>query len=127
MIDVALSREPFAADSERLLLAIERGEEQAAIAWHSFSNLYYVVRRNRGETAARRFVERLLRSFRVPRSGREELSFALSLPMTDFEDAMQVAAARDVGANLIVTRNVRDYANSPIPAVTPATALQMLS
>ena len=43
--------------------------------------------------------------------------------MTDFEDAMQVAAARACGAMRIVTRNISDYARSPIPAVTPQEAL----
>ena len=43
--------------------------------------------------------------------------------MTDFEDAMQVAAARACGAGHIVTRNVRDYERSPIPAVSPQAAL----
>ena len=43
--------------------------------------------------------------------------------MTDFEDAMQVAAARACGARHIVTRNVRDYEWSPIRAVSQQEAL----
>lgn len=31
---------------------------------------------------------------------------------------MQVAAAAGCGADLIVTRNMRDFARSPIPAVS---------
>ena len=46
-----------------------------------------------------------------------------ALPMTDFEDAMQVAAARACGAQHIVTRNVRDYESSPISAISPQDAL----
>lgn len=49
--------------------------------------------------------------------------YAVSLPMADFEDAMQVAAARACGAQHIVTRNVSDFVRSPIPAVTPREAL----
>ncbi len=43
--------------------------------------------------------------------------------MTDFEDAMQVAAARVCGARHIGTRNVRDYERSPIRTVSPQEAL----
>ena len=43
--------------------------------------------------------------------------------MEDFEDAMQVAAARACGARHIVTRNVGDYERSPIRAVDPREAL----
>ena len=46
--------------------------------------------------------------------------------MADFEDAMQVAAARACGARYIVTRNVRDYAGAPIRAVDPRAALSDL-
>jgi predicted nucleic acid-binding protein len=46
--------------------------------------------------------------------------------MADFEDAMQVAAARACGARHIVTRNVRDYQRSPIRAVDPQEALSGL-
>ena len=37
----------------------------------------------------------------------------------DFEDAMIACTARRHGVDLIVTRNPRDYRNSPVAAVTP--------
>ena len=40
---------------------------------------------------------------------------------------MQVAAARACGARHIVTRNVKDYHRSPIPAIRPQDALGELS
>lgn len=43
------------------------------------------------------------------------------------EDALQVAAARACGARRIVTRNLKDYKHSPIPAISPAEALSELS
>ena len=62
----------------------------------------------------------------VATTGTESLHYAATLPMTDFEDEMQVAAARACGAQYIVTRNVKDYARSPIRAVTPQGALDDL-
>jgi len=47
--------------------------------------------------------------------------------MSDLEDAMPVAAARACEARHIVTRNIRDYARSPIPAVSPEEVLSELS
>ena len=126
LLDVALRREPHFADSERILLAIEGGAEDAAMAWHTVANVNYLVRRERGDAAAREFIERLQRTLVVPPTGSDDLSFALSLPMSDFEDAMQVAAARACDARLIVTRNVRDFRHSPITAISPADALALL-
>jgi hypothetical protein len=44
--------------------------------------------------------------------------------MTDFEDAMQVAASA-WGADVIATRNLQDFRKSPIPAQSPASLLRM--
>lgn len=68
----------------------------------------------------------LLRIVSVVPTGTDDLLYAASLPMRDFEDAMQVAAARACGASHIVTRNARDYARSPIPAIDTDEALRML-
>ena len=54
-------------------------------------------------------------------------AYAAGLPMRDFEDALQVAAAVACGADTIATRNLRDYAKSPVKADTPANLLKRLS
>ena len=51
---------------------------------------------------------------------------ALALPLSDFEDAMQCASAMACNADVIVSRNVKDYQNSPIRTVTPEQLLQEL-
>ena len=53
----------------------------------------------------------------------EGIRYPAELPMADFEDAMQVVAARACEARHIVTRNVRDYVRSPIRAADPQQAL----
>jgi hypothetical protein len=40
--------------------------------------------------------------------------------MSDFEDALQAAAALAFGARCIVTRNTSDYRRSPVLAIAPA-------
>ena len=126
LLDVALVREPHFVDSERILLAIEGGAEDAAMAWHTVANINYFVSRYRSDAAAREFIERLRRSLVVPATGSEELAFALSLPMSDFEDAMQVAAASACNARFIVSRNEQDYEKSPIKSYLPISALAVL-
>ena len=54
------------------------------------------------------------------------LRSAKTLPRIDFEDAMQFAAARACAARHIVTRNLRDFRLSPIPAITPQEAVSDL-
>jgi predicted nucleic acid-binding protein len=126
LIDIALDRRPHASSASELLDRIEHGAESACIAWHSVSNLYYIVAPARGGVSTRDFVVELTRFVGVAITDTEALRYAAALPMADFEDAMQVAAARACGARHIVTRNVRDYERAPIRAVDPQEAVSGL-
>ena len=126
IIDIALDRPPHSDPAAELLDRIEHGAETAYIAWHSMSNLYYVVTPALGGVSARDFIVELTRFVAVATTDTEGIRYAAELPMKDFENAMQVAAARACGARHIVTRNVHDYERSPIRAVTPGEALSEL-
>ncbi len=126
LIDVALDRRPHADSAAELLDRIEHGAEAAFIAWHSVSNFYYLVAPELGGVNTRDFIVELTRFVAVAATDTESIRYAAGLPMADFEDAMQVAAARACGARHIVTRNVKDYERSPIRAVSPQDALSGL-
>ncbi|MXW88938.1 MAG: PIN domain-containing protein [Acidimicrobiaceae bacterium] len=127
LVDVALDREDYADSAARLLDRVENGEVRAAVAWHSMSNLYYLVAPAHGGVRTRDFIVQLVSFVDVAKTGTEEMRYAAGLPLADFEDAMQVAAARACGARWIVTRNLRDYTRSPIPAISPSQALTELA
>lgn len=127
LIDVALDREPHAAAAAALLERVELGAERAAVAWHSLSNLYYLVEPARGDAGTREFIVELVAFVSVAVTDTDSIRYAAGLPMDDFEDAMQVAAARACGARYVVTRNLRDYERSPIPAVGPQQLLSELA
>lgn len=126
LIDVALDRQPFSDAASALLDRLQTGPKRAFVAWHSLSNFYYLVTPAGGGSEARDFITELIRFVAVADCGTGAIAFAARLGMADFEDAMQVAAARACGARFIVTRNARDFRRSPIPAITPAEALEAL-
>ena len=126
LLDLALDRQPHADAAAEILDRLERGRERAFIAWHSVSNFYYLVAPSRGGHGARDFILDLTRFVAVAETDTSAVRYAAELPMRDFEDALQVAAARACDARHIVTRNVRDFDRSPIPALTPAEALSEL-
>ena len=103
-----------------------RGGERACIAWHTVSNFHFVVQREDPEADTRTFILDLLRYVDIAPANADWVRYAASLEMTDFEDALQVAAARACDAQVIVTRNLRDYEGSPIRAVSPREALETL-
>jgi hypothetical protein len=54
------------------------------------------------------------------------LDQALALPYRDLEDAVQMAAARQAGADYLVTRDRSGYAAGPLPALAPIELLALL-
>ena len=127
LVDAANDREPFSEASTRFLDLISVGIEPACVAWHTISNLHYVARPKPESPDIRSFIEDLAKLVTVVPTSNADLLRALRLPMRDFEDAMQVAAAMAAGARLIVTRDLEDYRNSPIRAISPASAIAELS
>ena len=126
LIDVALDRQPFSDAASELLDRLQTGPRRAFVAWHTVSNFYYLVAPAEGGLDARAFITELIRFVAVADCGTNAVAHAVQLEMEDFEDAMQVAAARACGARFVVTRNVRGFKRSPIPAITPAEALEAL-
>ena len=124
LIDIALDRRPHSGPSSELLDRVERGPRRAFVAWHTLSNFYYLVTSARGDADTPDFIAELVRFVGVAPADTAAVHYAVSLPMADFEDAMQVAVARACGAQQIVTRNVTDFVRSPIPAMTPREALE---
>ncbi len=127
LIDLALDRDPHAQPAAELIDLLERQPRMAVVAWHTLSNFYHLVSPIRGKRKARDFLVDLSRFVTVAPSDTDGLRFAAALPLADFEDALQVAAARACGASFIATRNTRDYRKSPIPALTPVGAVKELT
>ena len=120
LIDVALDRAPHSQPAADLLDRLEQEPRSAYVAWHSIANFYYLVRPKRGHDSTKDFILDLISFVEVAQTGTSDLSLAVRLNMKDFEDAMQVAAALACNANVIATRNVRDYTKAPVRAATPA-------
>lgn len=117
VLDVALQR-PGAPASARLLGMCGR-QHEAWLAWHSVATLAYLIERQQSAISVRDFIRSMLVWADVAPTGRADVLAALDLPMRDFEDALQVAAAIACGAQVIVTRNERDFKASPVPALNP--------
>lgn len=126
LIDLALDRAPHAGPAAALLDALEERPGTAFVAWHSLSNFYYLVSPTRGKHQTRDFLLDLTRFVHVAPTTTESLVLAGKLDMRDFEDAMQVAAATACGADMIATRNLSDYARSPIRAANAQDVLTEL-
>ncbi|MCL4488973.1 MAG: PIN domain-containing protein [Chloroflexi bacterium] len=119
LLDVALSRRDFFEASAGVLDWAEAEPGQAAIAWHSLSNLAYLVRPD-----VRPFIRELLQFVEVAAVNTDTARLAVEMPLGDLEDALQVASAVTFGASFLITHNLAHYRRSPIPAVSPKQFLE---
>ena len=120
LIDVALDRTPHSEPAAILLDWCEQHPGNAYVAWHSIANAYYLIRPNRGHGDAKSYILDLIKFVEVAQTGTTDLAFAARLAVKDFEDALQVAAALACNADVVATRNIRDYSKAPVRAMTPS-------
>ena len=127
VIDVIQNRQPFYEDSAGVLDAVARREVSGWLAAHSVTTLYYVISRIRNREAAVNAVTGLLESFTVATVDDTVIRKALLLGWTDFEDAVQMAAAVAEGVDYLITRNIKDFQSGPVPVIQPAAFLTLLA
>ena len=123
-LDVLFERKSLVRDSQAVLDWCEKHPGDAWIAWHTLANLYYIGARAVGKIAAMNHLDAVLEVFQVCPTDDTTARVARALPLGDFEDAMQAAAALSVQADFIVTRNIRDFRRSPVKAISPSEFLE---
>jgi len=126
IMDVLFSREEFIEPAARLWLANEEGRFEGYVSAITPVNVFYIARREKNANVARELIAEILSTFHVCPLDISELQAAMSLPLEDYEDAVQVASALSVGLDAIVTRNTADYRKSPLAIFTPAEFLAKL-
>lgn len=123
LLDVIQKREPFFETSAQVVSQVVRKEVTGCIAGHELTTAYYVVSRYADRQAADDLVDWLLLHFEIVAESAAMFGRARELGLADFEDAAIASAAEAADCDCIVTRNIRDFANSPIPARPPADLL----
>lgn len=127
LMDVALGTPQFGPNSRKVLEWCQQRPESAIVAWHTMSNLFYLLTAARSVAFSRSFLGDLLNFVFVASGGTEQVRQALNMPMRDFEDALQVVAAISGGADFIITRNIADYRSSVVSALRPDEFLNRFS
>ncbi len=126
LVDVALDRMPFSRDASLLLDKLEMKQANGFIAWHSLSNLYYICSSSIHDKKLKEYIKELLFFLSVSETATKDAIYALGLNVGDFEDAMQISAAISCKADFIVTRNIRDFKHSPVPACLPGEIIMII-
>jgi predicted nucleic acid-binding protein len=116
VLDLVLDRDPFIDAATAIFALHDQGRIDGYISGITLVNVFYVTRKTKGIGGARRAVEELLATLNVCPLYQAIFVDAYKLAFTDYEDAVQHAAATDSRLDAIVTRNVKDYSNATLPS-----------
>ena len=120
ILDVALRRPGLFEGSKRALEKCEAQSHEMCISWHTLSNLFYLLRRDRGGEKTVEFIRHLLSISTVASVGHADALRAVGYGLNDFEDALQLSAAESCRCEVILTRNKSDFGNpANIAVLTP--------
>jgi len=126
VLDVLQTREPFSHHATQIFARIERGGIEGVLCATTLTSIDYLLTRAMSAQEAKSIIHRLLGLFEVAAVTRTVLEAALASSMPDFEDAVLAYAANQAGAERIITRDTRDFRDSPIPAMDSAEFLAQL-
>jgi predicted nucleic acid-binding protein len=121
IIDILEQREPFFADSYKVIQLSLEGKIEAVMSAGAVTDVYYIISRGiHDRKKAREKILGLTTLIRIGDTLGVDINSALPMNIPDFEDAVVAAIAKREKADYIITRNETDFANSPVPAISPA-------
>jgi predicted nucleic acid-binding protein len=119
LLDVIEARPGLVEESSDVLTLAEGLQAELYIAWHSLATIYYLIRRGRSEQAAMAEIDKILAWANIAPVDSLSATRARNLKFPDFEDAMQCVCAESCQADIIITRNTKDFIQSPILVLSP--------
>lgn len=128
LLDVISKREPFLKYSETIIAACQQEMIIGAITTQTVADVFYILRKEYSYDERCRILLRFCDILHVSSIDGEKIVLALrNRDFTDFEDCLQAECAVTFEADYIITRNVRHFLSSPIPAITPEDFCKKLS
>ena len=119
VLDVLCNRKNLVESSSKLLKLCETKKLEGYLSAISVPNIAYILRKELSIEKLKTVIVKLNIIFSIVELKTNDLILATNLNFKDYEDALQSVCAKRIKADYIVTRNIKDFKNSPVKAVTP--------
>ena len=126
ILDVLADRAPFSDVAMEIFKLCELRRLEGVIYALSIPKLVYVMRRELDRSQIAEVLQKLTALFEIADMKADDLRKAAALPIADYEDALQSVCAQRIGADYIVTRNLKDFQGSSITAIKPSELLERM-
>ena len=120
ILDVLLQNEGFWQDSLKIFRLAELGQIRACVSASSMTDIFYVAKKKLTAPIARDAIEKLLNLFTIVGVDGDDLRGALTFPIDDMEDALQVWCAKKTKADVLITRDTDGFIDTGIPVIAPS-------
>jgi len=125
IIDILEQRASFFPESYRIIQLGLEDKLEVFMSAGAVTDVYYIISRSLHDpNKAREKIFALTSLVNICNTTSDDISAALVMYVSDFEDAVLAAIAKREKADFIITRNEKDFANSLVPAKNPAQFLR---
>ena len=121
IVDYLNKREPFNHAAKEIFRLVATGKIECYISSNTVTDIYYIAKKhNHDDVRTRKGISGILRLFNVIDLNGMDCAKALESSVYDYEDAVLVETAIRHGIDAIITRNIKDFVNSPIKTILPS-------
>ena len=124
ILDVLQNREPHIEASSKVWKLCETNLVNGYVSALTFADMVYVMRKKLTPAKIYEVLKKLALIFHFTELSISDMEKVAGMMWKDYEDAVQAATAERIRATAIITRNIKDYQQSKIPAFTPAEFLE---
>ena len=119
-LDILQKRPEFYENSKEALLHASEKNYKLYVTSATVMDIMYITRKSFEDSDEQKSVVKdFVSAFCFLKVSKKNVDFGFVGIVKDFEDAVQAACAKRHFLNLIITRNVKDFVNSPVKAVSP--------
>ena len=120
ILDIIEKREPFFQDSFSVLQQATILKQKILFSASSVKDIFYLVKRHSGSIeTANSALTKLLSLVQICDTSADDVKTARTYEIVDFEDAVLAATAVRENADYIISRNVKDFTDFRVKAITP--------
>ena len=126
ILDVLCNRPDFVEESSKIWKLCEVDKVEGYISALSVPNIVYILRKELTPQKTQQMIQQIMMIFRIADLKSSDLKNAAEMYSSEFEDAVQMCCASRIRADYIVTRNIRDFKDSTVPAFKPSELLERM-
>ena len=120
IIDILEQRKPYFHDSYRVIQLGLNGGLGTIMSAGAVTDVYYIIKQSLHDTQkAKEKIYVLASLVAICHTTSNDIKAALALSIGDFENAVVSAIAKREKADFIITKNEKDFSQSPVPAINP--------